>query len=170
MYKQILNSCGRFSVSRSRRVSRGSERYSRAGFTLVELLVVIAIIGILASVVLVSLNSARGKARDARRISDLHQLSLALENYYDSMGQYPILIGSLATTYIAAIPKDPQAGAAYKYTSLGGATCTGYHLGATLENASNPALNSDSDAAVGTICTGSLADFVGTDPIYDIRP
>ena len=100
MYKQILNSCGRFSVSRSRRVSRGSERYSRAGFTLVELLVVIAIIGILASVVLVSLNSARGKARDARRISDLHQLSLALENYYDSNGQYPILIGSLATTFI----------------------------------------------------------------------
>ena len=139
------------------------------GFTLVELLVVIAIIGILASVVLVSLNSARGKARDARRISDLHQISLALENYYDSVGQYPILIGSLKPTYIAAIPKDPQ-GADYKYASLGGATCTGYHLGATLENATNPAFNSDSDADAGTICTDSLADFAGTDPIYDIKP
>jgi prepilin-type N-terminal cleavage/methylation domain-containing protein len=144
---------------------------SNKGFTLVELLVVISIIGILASVVLVSLNSARGKARDARRISDLHQLSLALENYYDSNANYPATLASLATTYIAAVPKDPQAGANYQYAALGsGTTCSGYHLGATLENASNPAFNSDSDAAAGTACTGSAADFAGTDPIYDIKP
>lgn len=48
--------------------------YAR-GFTLIELLVVIAIIGLLSSVVLASLNSARAKGRDARRLSDLKQMA-----------------------------------------------------------------------------------------------
>jgi len=59
------------------------------GFTLIELLVVVAIIGILSSVVLASLNTARAKARDAERLSDMRQMQIALELYYDSFGRYP---------------------------------------------------------------------------------
>ncbi|MEK7078243.1 MAG: type II secretion system protein [Patescibacteria group bacterium] len=152
-----------------------------SGFTLVELLVVIAIIGILASVVLVSLNSARGKARDARRIADLHQVTLALENYNDTNRNYPATLSLLVPTYMSASPKDPQTSADYKYAALGsGATCSNYHLGAVLENSTHASLTTDSDAAAGTVCTGSDSDFgggttdcaagAGTEACYDVKP
>ena len=54
------------------------------GFTLIELLVVISIISLLSSVVLSSLSTARAKARDARRKSDLKQLQLAMELYLEN--------------------------------------------------------------------------------------
>jgi len=62
----------------------------RKGFTLIELLVVIAIIGLLSSVILASLSSARMKARDAKRLSDMRQVMIALELYYSDNGKYPI--------------------------------------------------------------------------------
>ena len=66
-----------------------SIKSTRKGFTLIELLVVIAIIGILSSVVLASLSTARQKSRDAKRISDLGQVQLALELYFDKVQSYP---------------------------------------------------------------------------------
>ncbi|GIW68478.1 MAG: hypothetical protein KatS3mg099_426 [Candidatus Parcubacteria bacterium] len=64
-------------------------RRSFSGFTLIELLVVIAIIGLLSSIVLASVNSARAKARDAKRVADLNQIRTALELYYADYGKYP---------------------------------------------------------------------------------
>lgn len=61
----------------------------RRGFTLIELLVVIAIIGILATLTLNSLGSARSKARDAVRKSNLAQIRTALEQYNSDSGSYP---------------------------------------------------------------------------------
>lgn len=96
----------------------------RRGFTLIELLVVIAIIGLLSSVVLASLNNARARARDARRISDLKQIQTALELYANSNGDYPTqgantqvndLSAVLAPAYIPALPQDPTNTGAYGY-------------------------------------------------------
>lgn len=60
------------------------------GFTLIELLVVIAIIGVLASVVLASLNGARVQSRDAARKAALNQVSKALDLYFQDYGTYRV--------------------------------------------------------------------------------
>lgn len=62
--------------------------FNKRGFTLIELLVVIAIIGILASVVLASLNSARSKGSDAAVKSNLANARAEAEIFYDIGNTY----------------------------------------------------------------------------------
>ncbi len=122
---------------------------NRAGFTLIELLVVISIIGVLASVVLSSLESARAGARDAQRISDLRQIQTALEMYRNDHGFFPCenrlncpgqavnsngIIGegsgldTLLAPYLPKIPRDPRGSfnnVTYRYYYDGAHLCGG---------------------------------------------
>ena len=147
------------------------------GFTLIELLVVVAIIGLLASVVIASLNTARTKGRDARRVADIRQIQDSLEMYNDANDGYPPTMAPLATTYIAIVPVDPvNTGVyVYKYAATAPAAgvttpCPQYHLGATLETTGSAILTSAAHAAASAnVCAGSVADFAGTGQIYDVK-
>ncbi len=150
---------------------------SKRGFTLIELLVVVAIIGMLSSVVLASLNTARGSARDARRAQDIKQIQTALELYQNDNGLYPISgwahssggtnwtnLQTALAPYIQALPVDPiNAGQgydndeyAYSYYSSGyGGSGRWYMLVWELETSNASFENSDGSTA----CNGTLFHY-----------
>lgn len=117
----------------------------KKAFTLVELLVVISIIAMLTSIVLVSLRGVRTKARDARRMSDIRQISNAMEMAYADVSPecggenaYPTSSSASGTTTLSSVlpricptsgtylnptPSDPTPGRSYIWVNNNG-TCT----------------------------------------------
>ena len=130
---------------------------SPKGFTLIELLVVIAIIGLLASVVLVSLSSARAKGRDGARVQEAKSITNALELYYTDHKSYPTgpltidqLVnnaGAPLASYMAKLPATFDPGTSDQYLSNGSSyelvfstETSGYakNLGCTASDIPNP--------------------------------
>lgn len=89
----------------------------KRGFTLVELLAVVAIIGILMSIVTVSVSGSKAKSRDARRIADIKNIQLALAQYYSDNYFYPKNIYK-SSTQMGAGTSDPGNGLAGGYLSV----------------------------------------------------
>jgi len=117
----------------------------QAGFTLIELLVVISIIGLLSSIILTSVASARQQARDAKRVGDIQAISEALELYYADHNSYPPITTSIAypaystafsynndgdwtelatllKPYLPTLPVPPAGGPANRYEYVTGGT------------------------------------------------
>ncbi len=116
----------------------------KKGFTLIELMIVVGIIGLMSSIVLVSLQGARAKARDAQRIQGFSQVQKALEVYFADKEKYPAgntggecfnvnanLASNLAS-YLAPLPQEPVAGRMC-YTYFSDADGSGYKIMADLE-------------------------------------
>jgi prepilin-type N-terminal cleavage/methylation domain-containing protein len=126
----------------------------KKGFTLVELLIVIGIIAILSGIVMANFGTAKLKARDARRVSDITQLQIGLESYFQEPGNnhvYPAAISTLAGAQVPVVPTDPKTGASYSYFL--NTDNKSYCLGATFENPTDPAITQNTSCTGITWCT-----------------
>jgi len=124
--------------------------FIKKGFTLIELLVTLGILGILATVILITVNPVAQlqKANDARRKSDLEQLQRALELYYQDFGSYPkssagyliinngtnLTWGSSWSPYMTVLPKDPGSNTYVYYSPAGNQA---YYIYASLDRGAN---------------------------------
>jgi prepilin-type N-terminal cleavage/methylation domain-containing protein len=154
-------------------------------FTLIELMVVVAIIAILTAIVIANLTQAKAKSRDAKRISDLNQIQLALELFFDRCNQYPASSGNLPNidagkgggngcptgitlgTFISKIPTPPNPGESYYYAV--DSTNSDYLLKAVLEG-DNSALTDSYHGPELYSISGTVACSPSTSLAYCVQP
>lgn len=112
-----------------------------------ELLITVSIIAILVAIGIASYSTINKQSRDTKRKSDIEQLRSALEMYRADVGYYPNtgagswtaasdLSTTLATTYILAIPADPQGATSpymYRATDITNSQYYGYCISSLLE-------------------------------------
>ncbi len=121
------------------------------GFTLIEIIVVIGIMAVLTAIVYSSFDTSKAQSRDQQRVSDISVIQLALEQFFNKNGVYPVSINNNTdfTKYLSDVPRDPKTGESYSsnYLALSKASsdnakkCISYHLWAKFE-INNSYLNS----------------------------
>lgn len=139
---------------------------NKKGFTLIELLIVIAIIGILASIVLVSLGDARRSARDTQRVANIRNAQLALELYNNDNGGYPgvttvgtcedpIVNGQFTTIGLTGVSDPGTQTWYYGSDSTTDGDATEYVVGVDLEDVNNVPAGSYSGIFQGCDCSAT---------------
>ena len=158
-----------------------TSKSAKTGFTLIELLIVIVILGILTTLVASSFVASQRKGRDARRKEDLHNVTRALEAFYNDKGRYPTgsadgqimacgaddnatcawgdpMLDSRGTYYMPQLPVDPNE-LGYFYVSTSGED---YQLYARLENARDrdiAKINGEAAVYEGTTCSIYVCNY-----------
>lgn len=142
-------------------------KLDKAGKIFLVVWVGIAVVGVLSTLVLLQLGTARARARDAKRIADVNQIRTAVEQYFeDSRGVYPAAIDQAHIgKYVTKIPADPLTNKPYEYLFGPENAPTSYVVWAELEQRAD-ALNRDADIVGGDFdgshetCTDTPSDCI----------
>ena len=174
-----------------------SKKNKNSGYTLVEVIVVISIMAVLTAIIYSSFDISKAQSRDRERVSDISVIQIALEQYFQKYGVYPVSLSSIVEgnpnesikiKFLSEIPKDPSTNKIYSESTNSGyfpmtktkdsLNCISYQLWTTFEN-SNSYLDSkkgfDSTSLSKDIYECGVEQHTGIDAsssplVYDVMP